>query len=157
MRIIKTGEYRKEKSLYKKAERDFPDEHRLFYRQAVLALSTGKIKDADKYIEKYRSIRIENSASVAELASGVGNNYWDAGMMEKAEEYFRQALSLEPENPERLNNLAYLLIDKDRNIDEGMTLIYKALESAPENYLYLDTKAWGLYKQGKFAEALDLL
>ena len=53
----KFGEFRKEKKLYKKAERDFPDDQRLLYNQAVLALSTGKIKDADGYIEKYKSIR----------------------------------------------------------------------------------------------------
>ena len=152
-----TGEYRKEKTLYKKAERDFPDDHRLLYRQAVLALSTGKIKDADKYIEKYRSIRIENSASEAEIATSLSGIYQDAGIMDKAEGYYRQALSLEPESPLRLNNLAWFLIENDKKIDEGMVLIDKALESAPEDYLYLDTKGWGLYKQGKYTEALDLL
>jgi tetratricopeptide (TPR) repeat protein len=33
----------------------------------------------------------------------------------------------------------------------------KALEVSPDNYLYLDTKGWGLYKQGKYQEALELL
>ena len=47
--------------------------------------------------------------------------------LDKAEEYYRQALSLEPESPGRLNNLAYFLIDKDRNINEGLKLVDKAL------------------------------
>ena len=153
----KSGDFGKEKKLYKKAERDFPDDHILIYYQAVLALSSGKIKDANAYIEKYRSILIDNSASEAVLASSVGEIYRNAGIMDKAEEYYRQALSLEPQNPVRLNALAWLLIDKDMNIDEGMVLIDKALESAPEDYLYIDTKGWGLYKQGKYTEALDLL
>ncbi len=99
----KTGEYRKEKRLYKKAEQDFPDDRRLLYRQAVLALSTGKIKDSDKYIEKYRSILIENSASESAMASNIGNIYLEAGIIDKAEEYYRRALSLEPENAGVLN------------------------------------------------------
>ena len=48
--------------------------------------------------------------------------------MDKADKYYRKALSLEPENPVRLNDLAYFLIDKDRNVNEGMELVEKALE-----------------------------
>lgn len=153
----KTGEYRKEKRLYKIAERDFPDDHRLLYRQAVLSLSTGRIKDADKYIEMYISIRKGSSASEAVLATNLAGIYSEANLFDKAEKYYREALSLEPENPLMLNNLAYFLIDKDRNIGEGMVLIEKALESVPEDYYYMDTKAWGLFRQEKYTEALDLL
>ena len=49
-----------------------------------------------------------------------------------------------------LNNLAYFLIDKDRNINEGLELVDKALKLSPDNYNYLHTKGWGLYKQGKY-------
>ena len=58
---------------------------------------------------------------------------------------------------EVVNNLALFLIEKDRNINEGMDLIEKALELNSDNYLYLVTKGWGLYKQGKFKGALEFL
>jgi tetratricopeptide (TPR) repeat protein len=64
---------------------------------------------------------------------------------------------LAPENPLWLNNLAYFLIDKDRDLNEGLELVNKQLESSPENFNYLDTKGWGLYKQGNYKEALDML
>ena len=54
--------------------------------------------------------------------------YSKGNSLDKAEEYYRQALSLQPDNPEIMNNLAFFLIDKDRNINEGMELIDKALE-----------------------------
>ena len=54
-------------------------------------------------------------------------------------------------------NLAWFLIDKDRNVDEGMELIDKALKVSPNNFYFLDCKGWGLYKQGKNKEALELL
>jgi tetratricopeptide (TPR) repeat protein len=38
-----------------------------------------------------------------------------------------------------------------------MELIEKALKLSPENYNYLHTEGWGLYKQGKYQEALELL
>jgi Tfp pilus assembly protein PilF len=77
--------------------------------------------------------------------------------MDKADKYYRKALSLEPESPINLNNLAFFLIDKDRNVNEGMELVDKVLKLRPEYYIYLHTKGWGFYKQGKYQEALDLL
>ncbi len=56
-----------------------------------------------------------------------------------------------------MNNLAWLLIDKDRNIAEGLKFIDAALELTPDEYYMVDTKGWGLYKQGKYQEALELL
>jgi len=79
------------------------------------------------------------------------------GKKDKAEEYYRKALSLEPDEPGRMNDLAFLLIDGERNITEGINLEDKALELKPDNYLFLHTKGWGLYKQGKYREALDML
>ncbi len=83
--------------------------------------------------------------------------YSEVGSMDKAEEYYRQALSLEPVSPVRLNDLAYFLIDKERNINQGMELVEKALELRPDYYIYLHTKGWGLYKEGKYQEALEIL
>jgi Tfp pilus assembly protein PilF len=83
--------------------------------------------------------------------------YSIAGVFNKAEYYFRQALLLEPEKPDRLNNLSYFLIDKNRNVNEGLELIDSALKSNPDNYNYLYIEGWGLYKQGKYKEAVNIL
>jgi Tfp pilus assembly protein PilF len=77
--------------------------------------------------------------------------------MDRADKYYRQALSLEPDNPIRLNDLAYFLIDNDRNVNQGMVLVDKALDLKPQYYLYLHTKGWGLYKQKKYKESLEML
>ncbi len=52
--------------------------------------------------------------------------YNQADLPDRAEEYYRQALVLQPENPYRYYNLAKFLIDKDRNVTEGIELIEKA-------------------------------
>jgi len=153
----KTGKFKKEKKLYKTAEIDFPDNPQLIYRQAVLALSTGKTKDAEEYIEEYKSIRGTSSWSEAAIKTSQAEIYYEAGIPDKAEEYYQTALSLEPRNPERMNNLAWFLIDKDSDVNKGLELTDKALEMDPENYSYIDTKGWGLYKQGKYIEALEFL
>jgi tetratricopeptide (TPR) repeat protein len=153
-----TGQYKKEKKLYKKAEHDFPDDTGLiFQRQAILSLTEGDITRADRYIEKYIIVSKITSLSEAGIESGVASIYSQAGFSEKAEEYYRKALSLEPESTVRQYNLAFFLIDKERNINEGLDIADKALDSGPDNYSFLACKGWGLYKLSKYKEAIELL
>jgi tetratricopeptide (TPR) repeat protein len=153
----KTNQLGKEKRLYKQAEKDFPADPDLISRQAILSLAEGDTVVANRYIGKYISVSKENSSSEAIIISDLGNLYSDAGLLDRAEEYYRQALSLEADNPLVLNRLAWFLIDKDRNINEGIELVDKALEINPDEFYFADTKGWGLYKLGRYNEALELL
>jgi len=153
----KTGQYKKERKLYKEAERDFPGDDILIYRQAVLSLSVGDTLSANRFIEKYISILKGNSITESIIATNLAGIYSEASVMDKAEEYYRQARSLEPENIERINNLAYFLIDNDRNIKEGLELANRVLELNPDDFASLHCKGWGLYKQGEYQEALEIL
>lgn len=51
------------------------------------------------------------------------------------------------------NYLGYILIDYDIDVAKGLNLIKKALEKAPNNLAYIDSLAWGLYKQNQCKEA----
>jgi tetratricopeptide (TPR) repeat protein len=153
----KTGQYKKEKKLYKKAEEDFPNDSDLIYMQAILAFTYNDTVTANKYVDKYISVRRDNTDPEASIMTGLADLYSDAGVLDKSEESYRKALFLEPDNSDRLNNLAWFLIDKDRNINEGLKLNDKALILSPDNYYMLDTKGWGLYKQGKYKEALEFI
>lgn len=56
-----------------------------------------------------------------------------------------------------LNYYGYLLIDHDIDIARGISLVQRALELEPNSPYYLDSLAWGLYKQGKCAEAYEIM
>ena len=56
-----------------------------------------------------------------------------------------------------MHDLSWLLINKDINVKEGTELAQKALDIEPDNWYYLDTRGWGLYKQGRVEEALKVL
>jgi TolB-like protein len=155
----KTGQYKKERKIYKKAERDFPDKpyDDLFSYQAVLELAVGDTIASNRYIQKYISLLKENSSSESAITAGLAWIYIEANILDKGEEYLRKALSLEPENKYLMNNLAYFLIDKERNINEGIELAEKVLKTNPDAINALSIKGWGLYKQGKYQDALDFL
>jgi tetratricopeptide (TPR) repeat protein/TolB-like protein len=154
---IRTGQYEKAKHLFITMEKGFPDNPDLLEGRAFLAIIEGDTTESDRYLEKLKSVRKDQLWSEAKITTNVAGVYSAAGKNLKAEEMYRQALSTEPENHIRLNRLAYFLIDKDRNINEGLELVDKALALSPGNFEYLDTKGWGLLKLGKYKEALEVL
>jgi tetratricopeptide (TPR) repeat protein len=149
--------YKEEEKLYKKAEQNFPDDPNLVFNQLVLSCVVGDTIAVKELTEKGTSLMKSLSMSEASIASMTAWAYSKAGALDKAEEYYRRALSLEPESPVRLNDLAYFLIDNELDINEGLKQVNKALELRPDYYDYLHTKGWGLYRQGKYQEALDIL
>jgi tetratricopeptide (TPR) repeat protein len=160
----KMGKYNDEKKLYMKVEQDNPDNSEISFswlirNHAALSLFEKDTVAANKYIARYINICKENSTSEADIATGLAQAYRDAGFLDKSEKYFRKALAIEPENTHRMNRLAWFLIDKERNIEEGLALVDKALNLSPDKYTYfwlMDIRGWGLYKQGKFKESLEL-
>jgi tetratricopeptide (TPR) repeat protein len=153
----KTGQYKKEKKLYKIAEQSFPDDGEMILRKTILSLSEGDTISANRYIEKFRSLSKNASMTESDILTRLGDLYWEASLLDKTERYYRQSLLLEPDSPEKLNRLAWFLIENNRDINQGLKLIDKALELKPDEYNFLDTKGWGLYKLGRNKEALEIL
>jgi tetratricopeptide (TPR) repeat protein/TolB-like protein len=159
MAYHKTGQYRKEEKLYNRIVKENPEGRKeIFDQQAYLYFSLGDTVRGNQYLNKWIEFKRGQSMSEVEIAVYIASYIYDfAGMADKSEEYFRKALSLEPENFLLMNQLAYFLIDKDRNINEGLELVEKVLEKNPEAMNAMHIKGWALYKQGKYKEALDLL
>ena len=152
-----TGQYRKEKRMYRKAEKDFPDHPDLLGRQAIFYFKRGNPGRANKYLEQYINISRYNSLPEANIEARIASVYWEADLPDKAEKAYRKVIAEFGETPSRLNDLAWFLIETDRAVEEGLELIGKALEMRPGSYTYMDTKGWGLYKLGRYEEALQVL
>ncbi len=155
----RTGQYKKEEKLYQKADEDFPGEPSLVWRKLILSLTKGDTAVSGKLLQQYRSIYKNNAWSESALERNLGWAYTQANMPDKAEEAFRKSVSLDSTSPWWTYYLAYFLIDKERNIEEGLRLADKALELSQGQYewIYTDCKGWGLYKLGRYREALDIL
>ena len=67
---------------------------------------------------------------------------------------FRQALVLNPEQPQVLNNLGYSLVEQRRNLDEALAMIERAVAAQPDSGYIVDSLGWVYYRLGRFAEAV---
>jgi tetratricopeptide (TPR) repeat protein len=76
---------------------------------------------------------------------------------EPAEQFFRQALDLDPANAMTLNYLGYMLADKGLRLPEALKLIRKAVELEPMNGAYLDSLGWVYFKMGQYELAEENL
>jgi len=76
---------------------------------------------------------------------------------EQAEQYFQQALTLDPENAMTLNYLGYMWADKGEKLPEALKMIRKAVDIEPMNGAYLDSLGWVYFKMGEYELAEDNL
>jgi tetratricopeptide (TPR) repeat protein len=77
--------------------------------------------------------------------------------LDKAEKYLRQAIAEESEFAAALNSLAYLLIDNDKNVDEGVELAQRAIMIDSGNPEIMNALGWGHYKLGNYEKAVELM
>lgn len=71
-----------------------------------------------------------------------------------AEADFRQALELQPEQPQVLNYLGYSFVEMQINLDEALDMIERAVAGEPNSGYITDSLGWVLYRLGRFEEAV---
>lgn len=73
---------------------------------------------------------------------------------DRAEADFKAAIEIRPDQPSLLNYLGYSWIDRNKNLEEGLDLIKKAVELSPEDGYIQDSLAWAYYRLGRYDDAV---
>jgi len=81
----------------------------------------------------------------------------DKKMIKDVVGYFEKAIGMGVDDSIYLNYYGYTLIDKDVDVKKGIKIIEDALVQQPDNTFYLDSLAWGYYKEKRCLEAYDLM
>ena len=160
----KTGQFKNEKKLVKEAEKYDPDDPYMIARRISLSLASKDTSETNQNIirlarecqKRYKSYNAVIKGSLANIYSEED----DSANLKKADGYYREAISIEPGNALRYSNLGTFLIKNNLKLNEVPALMDKAMELASNKfdyYNYLDTKGWGLYKEGKYKESMEVL
>ena len=67
------------------------------------------------------------------------------------------ALQAAPNDPDMLNYLGYLWVDKGLRVQEGAEMIARAHALEPDNGNIQDSLGWAQFKQGQYETAVDTL
>jgi tetratricopeptide (TPR) repeat protein len=81
----------------------------------------------------------------------------DKKMIRDVISHFEKAIALGNDDSIYLNYYGYTLIDKNVDVKKGINIIENALIQQPDNIYYLDSLAWGYYKERKCAKAYKLM
>lgn len=75
----------------------------------------------------------------------------------EAEADLQRALVLSPEQPDVMNYLGYVWVDRGERLSEGLALIQRAVELRPNSGAIIDSLGWAYYRMGEYARAVDYL
>lgn len=81
----------------------------------------------------------------------------DKKMLKEVISHFEKAIEGGVDDSIYLNYYGYTLIDKEFDINKGISIVEDALRQQPDNTFYLDSLAWGYYKQNECEKAYELM
>ena len=112
-------------------------------RGALDALQRGTRAITDK----------SNRETVGVIYSILGEIYHNMGNKAQSFAAYDSCLQWKPDDVVTLNNYAYYLGEEGVSLKKAEEMSAKAVKAEPKNATYLDTYAWILYKQKRYAEA----
>ncbi len=74
-----------------------------------------------------------------------------------AEADFRQALALQPNQPQVLNYLGYSFVEMGTNYDEALDMIERAVAARPDDGYITDSLGWVMFRLGRYEEAVPYM
>ncbi len=135
---------------FKKSIEKNPNSVRPYYALAKIYLME---KNADKAIEQFKAVisKNPNKAGPHMLLATIYDMQKKPDLSEK---HYRKALKINENFAPAANNLAYLLVQNGKNLNEALNFARKAKELMPDNPYVADTLGWVYYKKGLYESAI---
>ena len=132
-----------------------PDQMAFYYYHGMALIQQDKDEEALNTFKNGITVINENSSPVivADFYSIMGDLLHEKGEVEQAYAAYDSCLQWRPDNLGCLNNYAYFLSEDGGDLSKAELMSYKTIKAEPKNPTYLDTYAWILFKQERFAEA----
>jgi len=129
--------------------RHVPDDFRVNFFLGVAYNRQGKSVEAARALEKARQLNPKDVEAIAELAmvfDGMKRH-------DESDSLYEEGLRMRPDYHLILNNYGYSLAERGLHLERALDMATKAVDAQPNNASYLDTKAWVLYRLGRFRDA----
>ena len=132
-----------------------PDEMAFYYYQGVALSQQDKTDEALDTFKNGISVINEQSSPdiVSDFYAIMGDLLHEKGDKQQAFAAYDSCLQWKPDNLGCLNNYAYYISESGGNLSKAEEMSYKTIKAEPKNATYLDTYAWILFRQERYAEA----
>lgn len=139
-----------------KAARQYnPDEMAFYYYEGMAHFRKDDNDSALNAFQNGISVISEHSDPdiVSDFYAVMGDLLYEKGRAAEAYAAYDSCLQWKDDNIGCLNNYAYYLSVNGDSLDKAEKMSYRTVKAEPKNATYLDTYAWILFMQGRYAEA----
>ncbi len=132
-----------------------PDNVMFYYFQGLAYM---QMDDDDNALDTFRkgvgqANESSNKDLVSDLYAITGDILHERGLEAEAYAAYDSCLQWKPDNVGCLNNYAYYLSLKAKDLAKAEQMSYRTVKAEPNNSTYLDTYAWILFMQERYQEA----
>lgn len=159
MNIWKDEDWDRIIELSSTAQEYHPENMSFYYFEGMAEFQKGNEDAALSTLRKgVTQITSESNAALAsDFYAIMGDILHNKGMDNEAFAAYDSCLVYKADNIGALNNYAYYLCLKDSALDRAEQMSHQAIIAEPDNSTYLDTYAWILFCQGRYADALTYI
>jgi putative PEP-CTERM system TPR-repeat lipoprotein len=147
------GDIDRAEALLRQAIELDPDRLTAYTRLGGLYVRQKRLFEA---IKSFREVAARNPKSVA-ASTMIGVLLEAQGDVKEAEKQYRQVLAIDSHAAVAANNLAWIYVASNRQLDDALQLAQTAYQTLPEDADVNDTLGWILYKKKLAARALPYL
>lgn len=142
-------------TLCQEARQYSPDEMAFYYYQGIAYYKRDSL---DAALSTFKNgigvIKADsNPEIVSDFYAVMGDILHQKGLAEDAFEAYDSCLQWKDDNIGCLNNYAYYLSERGEQLQKAEEMSFKTIKAEPKNSTYLDTYAWILYMEERYAEA----
>ena len=153
--IWTTKDYDQVIDLARQGQQYNPDEMVFYYFEGI---SCYQKEQKDKALDAFRrGVSQINGQSNKEIVSDfyamMGDILHDKGRSEGAYAAYDSCLQWKDDNLGCLNNYAYYLSEENKELQKAEQMSFRTIKAEPNNSTFLDTYAWILFMQERYAEA----
>jgi tetratricopeptide (TPR) repeat protein len=131
----------------------FPDQPMLYVMTGIAEFQLNHyLKALDQYNRALKLVVTDNDL-LAQVYMHLGDTYHALNNPEESDKAYEKSLQIRDNNAYVLNNYAYYLSIRNKDLEKAEQMAKKALELEPANSSFQDTYGWVMYKTGKYDEA----
>lgn len=150
--LLSAGKTKEAIAAGEKAAEEIPQDAIILYFLGNAYLTNGDNAKAVERLVEAADLPARKQLKSSILGS-LGDAYAGLERWDEVFESYEKSLEMDSGNPVVLNNYAYFLSLREKELKKAQQMAQKALELDPENPSYLDTMGWIYFKQEDFEKA----
>ncbi len=135
----------------------FPNQGMVHYFNGYAHLQKRNYDEAIFSLEQAKKLSSRNPKLGVEVNNMLGEAYNATKLYDKSDKAYEEALVLDPNDNNVLNNYSYYLSLRKANLEKAEKMSALLIKNNPDNPSYLDTHAWVLYARQKYKEARKVI